>query len=55
MIPDPMGLESWYGEEQASQVQRDVPLDFIGFIPSPGGKIKTLAAKYHGIEFCSLI
>jgi len=25
MIPDPMGLEGWYGEGQASQVQREAP------------------------------
>jgi len=43
MIPDPMGLSEWYGEEQVSQVQRHLkfkmkPLDFIGFLPVPGKK-----------------
>jgi len=27
MIPDPMGLVGWYGEEQASQVYLETPLD----------------------------
>jgi len=40
MIPDPMGLEGWYGEDQAAQVQREAPLNFIGPIPSPNGKVK---------------
>jgi len=40
MIPDPMGLEGWYGEDQTAQVQREAPLDFIGPIPSPSGKVK---------------
>jgi len=32
MIPDPMGLMGWYGDEQASQVHREPPLDNVGFI-----------------------
>jgi len=32
MIPDPMGLVGWYGDEQASQVHREPPLDYVGFI-----------------------
>jgi len=35
MIPDPMGLTGWYGDEQVSQVQRERPLDYVGFIPRP--------------------
>jgi len=41
MIPDPMGLEGWYGEDQAAQVHRDASLDFVGPIQSPNGKVKT--------------
>jgi len=37
MIPDPMGLDGWYGEEQAAQVKREATWDFIGPIPSPSG------------------
>jgi len=33
MIPHPMGLESWYGEEQASQVHREAP--FHWFFTTP--------------------
>jgi len=40
MIDDPMGLEGWYGEDQAAQVHREAPLDFIGPIPLPNGKVK---------------
>jgi len=32
MIPDPMGLAGWYGDEQASQVHREPPLDYVGLI-----------------------
>jgi len=39
MIPNPIGLESWYGEEQAAQVKREAPWDFTGPIPSPNGKV----------------
>jgi len=30
MIPDPMGLEGWYGEEQAAQVKLEAPLEITG-------------------------
>jgi len=40
IIPDPMGIEGWYREDQAAQVHREAPLNFIGPIPSPNGKVK---------------
>jgi len=33
MIPDPMGLSGWYGEEQSSNLKREPPTDYIGFVP----------------------
>jgi len=44
MIPDPMGIVSWYGEDQAAQVHREVPLGFIGNIPLPNSMAKY---RYH--------
>jgi len=41
MISDPMGLEGWYGEDQAAQVKREAPWDFTGPIPFPNGKFKS--------------
>jgi len=41
MIPDPIGLSEWYGEEQASQVHRKASLDSIGFMPIPKMKVVT--------------
>jgi len=41
VILDPMMLSEWYGEEQASHVHREEPLDFIGFIPAPKGRVST--------------
>jgi len=44
MIPDLMGIEGWYGEEQAAQVIREGPWDFTGPIPPPNGKVKSLVS-----------
>jgi len=47
MIPDPMGLVGWYGEEQASQVHRDAPLDYVGFTSPLKIRAKSLALNPH--------
>jgi len=31
----------WYGEDQASQVHREGPLDFVWFLPAPKGEVRT--------------
>jgi len=48
MIPDPMGLGEWYGEDQASQVHQKGPLNFIGFIPTSEGEVRTPETNHHG-------
>jgi len=47
MIPNPMGLVGWYGDEQASQVHREPPLDYVGFITPSKIKIKSPALNLH--------
>jgi len=47
-IPDPMGLGEWYGEDQASQVHRERPLDFIGFLPAPKGEVRRSGINRSG-------
>jgi len=32
MIPNTMGLEGWYGEDQASQVHWEAPSNYVGFV-----------------------
>jgi len=45
MIPDPMRMVGWYGDEQASQVHRELPLDHVGFI-SPS-KLRVISPSLH--------
>jgi len=47
MIPDPMGLTGWYGDEQVSQVQREPPLDHVGFIPTPQLRVINPSLNLH--------
>jgi len=45
MIPDTTGLEGWYGEDQASRLNREAPSNYIGFVTTPGHLSKTPIRK----------
>jgi len=50
MIPDPMGIAGWHGEDQSAHVHREAPLDFIGPIPSSNGMVKSPVSQDHGVK-----
>jgi len=50
LIPDPMGIAGWYGEEQAAQVKRETPWEFTGPIPSPNGEVKSPAPPKNDVK-----